>query len=380
MVLIVLAAILIPIGGTAVWATRTVLKTDRFVTTVSDVTRDRAVLDAISTRLTNEVFDALRDSSVVKDLPPALQTVIPIVGGAVRSRVEEAVNTVLASNTAQNALNTAVAEAHRSAMRILQGDGLLSGNALSVQNGTATLNLWPVMTQVLTRLQTDGVIPSSVKIPSGDQSPADLDLPLGVKLPADFGQVVVYRTNAATKNVTLDDAQHALVVLKRGVVLGVILGIALAIAALLVAVDRRAALFKLGIGVTIMCVVLIVVARRVSGQVPNATSTPGGRAVAAALADSLRSSLVRVLLILAVIAVVTAVLARTGPMLMRWAGGHVEVASLLPVAAALVILVVLGTGWGAVIFALAVMVAGLVAVQIARRRAQPPPAAPVAAT
>src|SRR4051794_18031443 len=42
MVLVVLVAILVPVGTLAIWATRTVLNTDRFTTTVGDVTSNTA--------------------------------------------------------------------------------------------------------------------------------------------------------------------------------------------------------------------------------------------------------------------------------------------------------------------------------------------------
>src|SRR5205823_10762215 len=128
-----------------------------------------------------------------------------------------------------------------SAMHLLEGDGLLSSSAFSVEGGTVTLNLRALIRQVLVNLQQDGVVPSSITIPPPDAPPLQLGESLGVQLPPDFGQIVVYQTNKANLEATLDQAQRALVVLKRSLVLLVVLALAFAIAAVLVAPNRRTA-------------------------------------------------------------------------------------------------------------------------------------------
>jgi hypothetical protein len=371
MVLVVLAAIMIPVATTAVWATRTMLNTGRFTATVSAALDDPGVISAASARITDEVFDALANSQVVERLPSSLQPVAPIIGGALRSRIEVRVNDVLSAPKTQQLLTNAVRRAHAAALKVLEGKGLLSSDAFTVENGTVTLNLLPVIRQVLIRLQDDGVIPASVNIPAEGEPPGKLATALGAKLPADFGKVVVYQTKSVSKIRTLDQAQHALVVLKRAVVLLVILALVLAAAAVLVAVDHRRALYRVGLGVTIGAVVLIVVTRRVAVAVPRAASTRGGRAVSSALAQSLRSSLVRALLILALVAAVTALIARTWVGLAAWTGAHADLARFVVVGLGLIILLVLGLSWGSVIFAAVVIVLGLVAVQRARDQAAP---------
>src|SRR5262249_5712743 len=153
------------------------------------------------------------------------------------------------SPTGQKILTEAVRRAHRSAMRLLQGNGLLSSDAFTVENGTVTLNLVPVVRQVLVKLQDDGVVPSSVKIPApGEESSGKLATALRAKLPPNFGQIVVYQSNRVSQDGTLDKAQHAIVVLKRSVGLLVVLALVAAVAAVLVAVDRRRAVYRLGLG------------------------------------------------------------------------------------------------------------------------------------
>jgi hypothetical protein len=363
-VLLVLAALLVGIGTIAVWASRTVVNEDRFSSVASDVVSDEGVIAAASAYITDQVQAAVVSSGVLNNLPPALQPIVSTLSGAVRSRVDERVNDVLSSDTGQKLLVSAVTVAHRQAMKILQGDGLLSSSAVSVENGTVTLNLVPVVRQVLIQLQKDGLIPSSITIPTDADTPGPLQTALGGRLPPDFGQIVVYQTDAASTDDLLDQAQRALVLSKRGVVLFVILALVCCVAAVLVAVDRRRAIFRVGAAIVIVSVLLIIVVRRAASALPNATTTAGGKAVARALGESLKSSLVRALVIVAVLAAVAAVGALYARALRAWTRGHQDLATIVSVALGLIILLVLGISWGSVIFAVVVTAAGLLAVRL----------------
>jgi hypothetical protein len=365
LVLVVLAALLVPVATLAVWTSRTALDTGRFASTVSNVTSDPAVLAAVSTRITDEAFDAVDGSAVLDQLPPVLQRAVPIIQGALRSRVEQRVNDLLSSDAGQRLLTAAVKEAHASALRLLEGDGLLSSKALSVENGTVTLDVRPIIRRTLLALQADGVIPSSVTIPADGEPPGALATAIGSRLPDDFGRIVVYRTDADSFGTTLKDAQRGLVLTKRGVVLLVIVALGLAAAAIVVAVDRRRALYRVGLGVAIGAVLVLVAARRVTLAIPDAATTAGSRAIATALTDALRASFTRTFIILILVAAVVAVLARTWNGLYAWAGRHADIARIAVVGVGLFLLVVLGLGWGALILAVAVAGGGLLTVQSA---------------
>ena len=363
-ILVVLAALLVGLGSVAVWASRTIVNEDRFTTVVSDVVSDQAVLSAASKYITDQVQVAVDSSGVLDNLPSQLQTIVNALRGAIHSRVEERVNDVLSSDAGQKALIGAVTVAHRQAMKILQGGGLLNSDAIKIENGTVTLNLIPLARQVLIRLQQDGLIPSSITIPTNTDEPGPIQQALGNRLPPDFGQIVVYRTDAASGDQLLDQAQRALVLAKRGVVLLVILALVCCVAAVLVAVDRRRAVFRVGIGITIACVLLIVVTRRVTAALPDATQTPGGGAIARALGASLRSSLVRALVIVGLLAAVIGVVTRFADSLAAWARRQKDLATIAVVAVGLVLLLVLGISWGSVIFAVVVTALGILAVRL----------------
>jgi hypothetical protein len=362
-ILVVLTAFLVGTAAVAVWATRTVYNEDRFKATVHDVVSDPQVISAASVYITNQAEMALESSGVLDNLPAGLQPLVNVLKGALRGRVEEGVNTVLSSDAGQDALIAAAVVGHRRAIKILEGDGLLSSDALTLRNGTVTLNLVPVVRQVLIQLQKNGVVPSSINIPTDADTPGPLANALGSRLPDDFGQIVIYRTDAASSDQILQDAQRYLALGKRAVVLLVILALIAFAATIVVAVDRRRAVFRLGVGIVIAAVVLIIVARRSANALARVPATPGGRAIADALASSLRSSLVRALLIVALVALVMAIVARFGKGLQAWAVTHQDLATIAAVGVGLLILFVLGISWASVIFAVVVAAAGVFAVR-----------------
>jgi hypothetical protein len=370
--LVVLAALLVGIGTVAVWASRTIVNEDRFTGLASEVVSDEGVITAASAYVTDQVQAAVASSGVLENLPPALQSAANVIGGAVLGRVEERVNDVLSSDAGQRLLLGAVTVAHARAMKVLQGDGLLSSSAFTVENGTVTLNLLPVIRQVLIQLQQNGLIPSSITIPTDVNTPGPIQQALGGRLPPDFGQIVVYRTNAASGNDLLNQAQRALALSKRAVVLLVILAVLCCVAAVVVAVDRRRAVFRVGAGIVIASVLLIVVTRRVAGRLPDVTATAGGKAVASALGNALKSSLTRALVIVAVLAAVAAVIAMYAPRLRAWTRSHQDLATIAVIAIGLVILLVLGLSWASVIFAVIVTAGGVVAIRLDSKPAPAP--------
>ena len=312
-VLIVLAALLVGIGSVAVWATRTVFNDDRFSATVTDVVSDPGVISAASTYLTDQIGSAVDSSGILKDLPPAIQPVVNVLRGAVRSRVEEGVSNVLSSDAGQALMIGAARTAHSRAMRILEGDGLLSSSAVTIENGTVTLNLLPVARQVMIQLQEGGVIPSSVSIPTDTSTPGPIASALGVTLPDDFGQVVVYQTDAVSGDGILDQAQRALVLSKRGVVLLVILALAACAGAILLAVERRRTVFRLGAAITIVSVLLII-SGAAHDRPPSPTSPrpPAGVPWRTPSATRCGRASCAALVIVAIVAVAMAIGARVG--------------------------------------------------------------------
>jgi hypothetical protein len=376
MILLVLAAILMPLSATSVWALRTAFNTDKFTATVSDVLSDPAVTNATAQIVTDQVADVV-GPAILNQLPQALKPVAQVIGGAVRSRVEERVNQLISSDAGQKLLKTAVRQAHKSAMRVINGKGLLSTKALTIQNGTVTLNLLPLVETVIGALNVDNILPSGITVPTDAASLNALAQKVGVTLPPNFGQLVIYKSDAVSQNKTLNLVQHYVVLSKRGAVLLIIIGLAVAAGAIALAVNRRRATFWLGLGVAAGSVVLFVAIKRASGLVPSLAATTSGRAVASSLVEALRRSLARVLVILALIGILVAVIARYGPAILRLAARAPEIAYVVAGVLGLIVLLILGIGWGSLLLAIIVTGLCILAIRVGMRRAQdeasPPP-------
>jgi hypothetical protein len=366
--LIVLASLLLPIAATAGWAKRTVLDTGRFTTTVSDVALDPEVTAAIADRVTEELFALLATSTVAQELPSVLDPVRPIIVGALENRVQSAVSRVLDSDAFSTLFTLGVAQAHRAALDVLEGESLTSLQAFSVEGNTITFDLRPIMFAAFELLQEEGIIPARIDLPSADDPPGALASALGIEVPEDFGRVVVYSSENENLSDTLSAAQRALALAQQAWIGLLILALVVVAGAIALALDRRRAVFRLGLGITLVSVLLVAVSRRVANAIPENTTTVASRAIADALAETVSSSLNRVLILLVAIAVITAILARYTGAIAAWAGGHADLANVVAVALGLGVVLVLGVGGGAVLLAAAVVALGLIAVEYAKRR------------
>jgi hypothetical protein len=374
--LIVIASLLVPLTIEAIWAKRTVLDTGRFTSTVSDVALDKEVTDVIAARITKEVFSILETSPIVQDLPAALEPVRNIIVGAVETRVQSAVADVLSSDTFDTLFRTAVADAHRAALDVLEGNGNLPGDYFSVDDATITIDMRQMMLAVFRELQQDGVIPASVDLPQPGDPPGRLATALGVDIPEDFGQVVVYRTDDVAVDDTLNTAQRVLVIIQRGVVAVAIFTLVVLAGAVAIATDRRKAVFRLGIGIAVVTAVHLLLLRRVEKAIPDRTTTAGARAVAEALGSTINASLGRALLILFAVGVLTAVFARYWEPILRWVGAHADLANIGVALIGIGFLWVAGLTWITFLVALLIVGAGLLLVRSAKRRPELPRSSP----
>ena len=129
---------------------------------------------------------------------------------------------VLASPEVQEVIVTVVERAHRRAMDLLSGDGLVDG--IDVSDGEVTVNLLPLIGRGVSQLQDLGLL-TNLTMPdlsaSGDpaEQVAALSETIGRDLPDDFGQLVVYQSESlAEAQTSLQNAQRMFAVAKRAAV------------------------------------------------------------------------------------------------------------------------------------------------------------------
>ena len=161
-VLITLACLLAPLSATAVWASRQVSDTNRYLETVAPLAHDPAVQRTISDAVTREIFAAVDLQAITTDtlnaisqqgLPPRVTANLqalsgPLVSG-IQSFVRGQVDNFVASPQFAAVWRQANQTAHASLVNLLEGR---QGGALSAQNDTVTLNLAPIIALFLLAL------------------------------------------------------------------------------------------------------------------------------------------------------------------------------------------------------------------------------------
>lgn len=164
--LITLACLLAPLSATAVWASRQVSDTDRYLETVAPLAHDPAVQKTIADAVTNEILAAVNvqeittqtlDAIAKQGLPPRIADNLQALSGPLTNGIEGFVRTQVNNLVASPQFATIWLEANRTAhaslVSLLEGE---QGGALSAQNDTVTLNLAPIIAQVKERLVANG--------------------------------------------------------------------------------------------------------------------------------------------------------------------------------------------------------------------------------
>jgi hypothetical protein len=288
------------------WVRDTVFDETEVAGAVESAVETPAVTDALAARLAASVVSAVDlETRMNNILPPALQRITPAVVGGTTQLLEERLSNRLADPDTRDRLVSIFERSYGKFLDVMRGDGLADG--VTVAHGEVTVNFLPLIADGLQTLQGFGLLDNAT-IPEltrdGDpaQQIAQLEDGLGRNLPADFGQIVVYRSDSlAQKSETLHRAQQLVVVLQRGFVL-ILIVTAVAIAGtLLVARNRLRAALGLLLGAAATFVVVRAVVNKVLDEVPSVARTPAGQAALAAAMTSLFDSLVKAAGVLAVL-------------------------------------------------------------------------------
>jgi hypothetical protein len=298
-VLIVLTSLAILATTVGVWLNRSVWDTDRYVALVEPVADDPAVIDALATKLTDEVFVALdvqdrveRAVSEIPRIPDSATFVIGPIVAATKNLVHGRVETFLASDRFHDLWVRVNEAVHTKVVALLDGDYASLPN-LELAGGEVRLNLVSAVATVLRNVVQGGVtgLGLDITVPT---IPADLDSSaaiaklgsaLGVTLPADFGQVTIMTQEQLT------GYQQAARRVQRIGWLLVALSIVLVIACVLVGVNRRRVAIGLGLGVVVALILGGAVLRRVGAQIVDTIAAPTAKAVTRQVFETVGGSL-----------------------------------------------------------------------------------------
>lgn len=167
-VLILLGALLAPVGVVAAWAERTLTDTDRYVATVGPLAQDPVVQQAVAGRLTSAVMDKIDVGALLKDVqdglderdvaPRATRAITALEGpltSGVESFVRNAADRVVESDRFESAWDQANRVAHEQLVDVMRGTG---GDIAQIsQNGELTIQLGGLVDILKQRLVDRGL-------------------------------------------------------------------------------------------------------------------------------------------------------------------------------------------------------------------------------
>ena len=244
-VLVLLACLLAPVSVVSVWASTVVSDTERYVETVAPIAEDPGVQAAIADEvtaaimenldvagLTTEALDTLAEQ---ENMPPRVADALPALAAPLTRGIEDFTRSQAGNLISSSEFETVWAEvnrvAHTQVVTLLEGD---EGGAVTAQDDQITLNLAPVIEEVKNRLVEQGFA-------------------LAEKIPA------IDRTFVLVESDGIGQAQRFYSVLKALGVWLPFIALGLLAAGVLLARDRRSALFRGALGVTAAMIALGVV-------------------------------------------------------------------------------------------------------------------------
>ncbi|MFA7265499.1 MAG: hypothetical protein WC054_04220 [Candidatus Nanopelagicales bacterium] len=176
--LIIVACLMAPLSVFSVWAKGEITDTSRYVATVAPLASNPEVQEAVTTRITQEIFKYIDVDSLTtelvssiasnRNLTPTQQAALQALTGPVTSGIESftesTINKVVTSQAFADAWTQANYIAHNQIVALLSGDDT---GAISVDNDEVKLDLGDVITQVKNQLVAQGFTIAE-KIPAID--------------------------------------------------------------------------------------------------------------------------------------------------------------------------------------------------------------------
>jgi hypothetical protein len=241
-ILLTIACLLAPLSVASVWASTVLSDTDRYVETVAPIADDPGVQAAIADEVTTAIMTQLDVDGLTKDaldaianqenVPPRVADALPALAVPLSNGIESFTRTqalnVLSSPQFAEVWAEVNRVAHDQVVKLLEGN---EGGAVSAQGDTITLNLGPVIEAVKQRLVAAG-FGLAENIPTIDRS------------------FVLVQSEGISKAQNFYQLLNAL-----GLWLPFI-ALALFIAGVYAARDRRRAVLRGALGVTVALVVL----------------------------------------------------------------------------------------------------------------------------
>jgi hypothetical protein len=369
--LIVVASILAPIAGITVFVRNQLLNTNRYISNITPITHNPAIVASMSTAVTNQLFTRVNVEDQLKSaLPPRADFIAPQLTNALKTQTEQVTTKIIGSNQFNTIWIGMQQRVHRTLVKVLVGD---ASGTLTTKNGAIVLDLKQLATNVIHELDQKGVHVFD-KIPVDKLNP----------------QIVLIKSQGLAGARTVTRAlNHLALVLP-------VLTLVLYLGAIGISPRRRRAVMWSGLGLAIAMAVLGIILGLTRSYLVSAAGQQLSPTAAGDLFDTLLRYLKTGLRILFAIGIVAAFIAwLTGPSRPavairrglarawnwlvggnRWLADNGGVVQGVLVAAAAVLLVLLTPGWvwSLVIVAVTVLLVLVVRLSASRGKAAAPDA------
>jgi hypothetical protein len=231
-ILLVLATLIWTVGLVAVWVQRQALDTENWVQTSDRLLQNEEIRNALSTAILQRIYQSAPvENQLRESLPDNLKPLAAPISAGLREVANRNAPKVLGSAAALSAWETANRTAHKTFLKLLDGD--------LAKNGEVTLNLHDLIAQVA----------------------AGTGLPAGVadRLPPNLQQLTVLKSDQ------LESAQKAVHALRSLTIVLVVVAVLLFAAAIAIPLDRRRTVLAVA-GCVIFSGVLVLAIRRLSND------------------------------------------------------------------------------------------------------------------
>jgi hypothetical protein len=232
-VLVVLAALLIPLSVVTAWAVDTVTKTDQYVATMAPLVREKVITNYVATQATNKLFDSVDvQGRIEKALPKRAHFLAAPITFRVYTFVRDQIDKILNSEWFHKLWDRLNERSHSSVVNVLTGKVTPGQRAHRV-----LVDVTPVITKAIDTLDSKGVTvfdPVRQRLRQADT--------LTVKI-------------ATAKQIS--KARHAFSVITSLGWLVPVFAAIVVVAGVAVAVDRRKTLLRMSVGTAIFAVVLL---------------------------------------------------------------------------------------------------------------------------
>lgn len=275
------------------WAHRTLLNTNAWVDTVGPLGTNPQVTAALATYATDQIVTTLDLQQRAQDALTQAAPQAAFLAGPITNAIQGFVHDKLTEFFNSAAWETLWIEAnrvaHEQAVNILRGQ---QGTVLTNENGQITLNLIPVITAVLQKIEAaaQGLLGDRITLPqiTGTEQVsaaiAALSSALNKPLPPDFGQIVIFQSDALAK------AQNAVKLFDRLTYALILFSLFLIAITVALSVNRRRTAVQLAIGAIVGVLIARLIIRKVSSNVV-ASITASNRGAAKAVLDDAFGSL-----------------------------------------------------------------------------------------